>query len=109
MKQYKVYFMPDAQSDLKDIYSYIARKSKLPEVAMAYLKKLQQKCEDLSHFPERGAKRDDIRKNLRIMALEKNAMAAFEISKEKQAVVILNIFYGGRDYEAIMTKNSISD
>ena len=46
--------------------------------------------------------RDDLRKNLRIVAIDKNAIAAFEANEDKQIVTILNIFYGGRDYEAIM-------
>ena len=104
MRQYKIDFMPDALIDLENIYHYIARKSKLPEVALSYVQKLQQKCEDLSLFPERGAKRDDIHKNLRVMGLDKNAIAVFKIKEEKQTVIIVNIFYGGQDYETIMSE-----
>ena len=91
MKSYEVYLTPDAIQDLTDIYEYIAAKSGLPQVAWAYIEKLRQKCHD-----------KDLRKNLRIIALDKNAIAAFEVNEDKQIVTILNIFYGGRDYEAIM-------
>jgi len=102
MKNFDVFLMPDALADLTDVYEYIASKSGLPEVAMAYIQKLRAKCENLSVFPMRGNQRDDLRKNLRILALDKSAVVAFQVDEEEQTVTILNIFYGGRDYETIM-------
>ena len=102
MKNYEVYLTPDAIQDLTDIYEYITEKSGLPQVAWAYIEKLRQKCHDLKTIPLIGQQRDDLRKNLRIVAIDKNAIAAFEVNENKQSVTILNIFYGGRDYEAIM-------
>ena len=102
MKSYEVYLTPDAIQDMTDIYEYIAAKSGLPEISWAYIEKLRQKCHDLKITPLIGQQRDDLRKNLRIVAIDKNAIAAFEIIEDKQIVTILNIFYGGRDYEAIM-------
>ncbi|MCH9639599.1 MAG: type II toxin-antitoxin system RelE/ParE family toxin [Betaproteobacteria bacterium] len=102
MKQYDVYLMPDAINDLNDIYEYIADESGLPEVAWSYIEKLRNKCYDFKTAPIRGQKRDDLRGNIRISAIDKNAVAAFEVDEEKQYVMILNIFYGGKDYETIM-------
>ncbi|TXI37222.1 MAG: type II toxin-antitoxin system RelE/ParE family toxin [Nitrosomonas sp.] len=102
MKSYEVYLTPDAIQDLTDIYEYITEKSGLPEIAWAYIEKLRQKCRDLKTTPLIGQQRNDLRKNLRIIAIDKNAIAAFEVNEDKQIVIILNIFYGGRDYEAIM-------
>ena len=102
MKSYEVYLTPDAIQDLTDIYEYITEKSGFPEVAWTYIEKLRLKCHDLKTIPLIGQQRDDLRKNLRIVAIDKNAIAAFEVIEDKQIVTILNIFYGGRDYEAIM-------
>lgn len=102
MKNYDVFLTPDAINDLKDIYQYIADASGLPEVAWAYIEKLRGKCHNLGTAPLKGHKRDDLRKNLRIVAVDKNAVAAFEVNEKKRSVTILNIFYGGRDYETIM-------
>ncbi len=102
MKSYEVYLTRDAIQDLIDIYEYITEKSGLPEVAWAYIEKLRQKCHDLKTIPLIGQQRDDLRKNLRIVAIDKDAIAAFEANEDKQIVTILNIFYGGRDYEVIM-------
>lgn len=102
MKSYEVYLTPDAIQDLTDIYEYIAVKSGLPEVAWVYIEKLRQNCHDLKTVPLIGQQRNDLRKNLRIVSIDKNAIAAFEANGDKQSVTILNIFYGGRDYDAIM-------
>lgn len=102
MKSYEVYLTLDAIQDLTDIYEYLTEKSGFPEVAWAYIEKLHLKCHDLKTTPLIGQQRDDLRKNLRIIAIDKNAIAAFEVIEGKQIVTILNIFYGGRDYEAIM-------
>jgi plasmid stabilization system protein ParE len=105
MKKYDVYLMPDAIKDLEGIYGYVADKSGFPERAWSYIERLRQKCHELETAPLRGQKRDDLVKNLRIIPLDKKAVAAFIVNEEKQTVLVLNIFYGGRDYEAIMSKS----
>lgn len=74
MKSYEVYLTPDAIKDLTDIYEYITEKSELPEVAWAYIEKLRQKCHGLRTAPLIGLKRDDLRKNLRIIAIDKKVL-----------------------------------
>lgn len=103
MKKYDVFLAPDAIQDLTGIYEYISEASGLPEVAWTYIEKLRSKCNDLSTVPLIGNKREDLRKNLRIVVLDKNAVVAFEVNEKKLSVTILNVFYGGRDYETIMT------
>ena len=94
--------MPDAIKDLEGIYGYITDKSGFPERAWSYVEKLQQKCRELETAPLRGQQRDDLMHNLRIVPIDKKAVAAFIVDEEKKAVLVLNIFYGGRDYEALM-------
>lgn len=92
MKNYKVFLTPDAIQDLMDIYEYITEKSGLPEIAWIYLEKLREKCYGLGITPLIGQQRDDLRENLRIIAIDRNAVAAFEVNEDKQTVTILNIF-----------------
>jgi len=102
MKTYKVSLKPDAIADLQTIYEYIALEKGMPEVAWAYIQRLEKSCNKLENAPLRGQKRDDLRKNLRIVPIDKNAVAAFEVDEDAQLVTILNIFHGGQDYDAIM-------
>jgi plasmid stabilization system protein ParE len=106
MKKYDVYLMPNAIKDLETIYGYIADKSGFPERAWSYVEKLRQKCHELETAPLRGQRRDDLVPNLRVALIDKKAVAAFLVDERKQAVLILNIFYGGRDYEALMSESS---
>ena len=102
MKTYEVSLTPDAIRDLTDIYQFIARESGFPEVAWRYIETLRERCHSLQSAPFRGQARDDIRPNLRILSLAKNAVAAFEVDEPRQTVTILSIFYGGEDYETLM-------
>ncbi len=102
MKVYSVVFTPDAKDDMNSIYDFIAVEKEMPEVAIAYIRKLKEACSRLRQAPIRGRNREDLRKNLRILALDKSAVAAFEVDEKREQVKILNIFYGGQDYDAIM-------
>ena len=102
MKIYSIYFMPDAITDLENIYEYIAKQSGFPERAWAYMKKLKLKCQELERFPIRGQQRNDLMDGLRVYPLSRRAVAAFLVNEDEQTVCILNIFYGGRDYEVLL-------
>lgn len=99
---YDVSLTPDAVVDLTSIYYFIVDESCFPDVAWNYIEKLREKCYSLEPAPLRGHKRDDLRANLRVLAIDKNAVAAFEVDESNMTGTILNIFYGGEDYEAIM-------
>ena len=105
MKKYDVYLMPDAIKDLETIYGYIADKSGFPERAWAYIEKLRQRCYELETAPLHGHQRDDLMEHLRVAPIDKKAVAAFIVDEARQAVLILNIFYGGRDYEALLKES----
>lgn len=102
MKSYRVLFTPDAERDLEAIYDYIALEKEMPDVAWTYIQKLYKACEKLENAPLRGRNRNDLRENLRVMSVAKNAVAAFEVDEASQTVTLLNIFYGGQDYDALM-------
>lgn len=102
MKTYSVYFMPDAIKDLENIYEYISEQSGFSERAWAYMEKLKLKCQDLETFPIRGQQRNDLMNGLRVYPLDRRTVAAFLVDEAEQTVCILNIFYGGRDYEVLL-------
>ena len=102
METYDVSLTPDSIVDLAAIYRFIVDESGFPEIAWICIERLREKCYSLERAPIRGHKRDDLRANLRILAIDKNAAAAFEVDELHLTVTILNIFYGGEDYETIM-------
>ena len=101
MKLYDVLLTPDAIADLQNIYDYVADESGSYEVALSYIQKLHKRCEELLTIaPIRGQARDDLRTGVRIAPLNKKAVIAFEVHESH--VLVLNIFHGGEDYEALM-------
>jgi|HubBroStandDraft_6_1064221.scaffolds.fasta_scaffold273796_3 toxin ParE1/3/4 len=96
MKKLKISFRPLAEADLFRVYRYIAREAG-PQVAGAYIDRIEATCKALETFPERGARRDDIRPGLRIIGFERRATIVFETNGAE--VVIVRIFYGGQNWE----------
>jgi len=91
---HRIEFSPEALSDLIDLYDYIAVRDGA-ERAIGYIDRIEQFCGNLSTFPERGTRRDDLRPGLRVVGFERRATIAFQVAG--QSVTILRILYGGRD------------
>ena len=60
-------------------------------------------CEGLAVFPHRGTMRDDIRPGLRTSSYKKRAVTATFVDDEARQVSILGVFYGGHDYDTILS------
>ena len=99
MRKVKVAFRPQAEADLLNLYRYIATESGL-EVAGGYIDRIEAACLSLATFPERGRRRDDIRRGLRILGFERRISLVFQVGKKE--VVIVRILYGGQDLEGIL-------
>ena len=99
MKTYKVVFRPAAEDDLLNLYDHIAEHGGRG-AAGDYIARIEALCLSLRHAALRGSSRDDIKPGLRIIGFERRAVIAFRVLRSK--VVIVRIFYGGRDYERIL-------
>src|SRR5262249_48372231 len=92
-----VVFSPEAREDLFNIYDWIADAAS-PEVALAYVERIEAYIDGFDLASERGARRDDIRKGLRVICFERRLTIAFTTADE--SVTILRLFYGGQNWEA---------
>ena len=99
---YTVRFAPEAADQLEALYRYIAS-SASPTVAADYVDAIVAHCEGLAVFPHRGTLRDDIRPGLRTSSYRKRAVIATFVDDEAQQVTILGVFYGGQDYDTILS------
>jgi toxin ParE1/3/4 len=84
---YEIIFDRAAQQDLISIFEYIEDRAG-PAIAGNFTTKLYQHCRKLEHTPERGTRRDDLRRGLRTIGYRRRA-----------TVIVLGIYYGGRNYE----------
>ena len=95
----RVVFSPEAEENLVDLYQYIASTGS-PERAAGYVEAIVGHCEKLAEFPMVGVQRADIRSGLRVTHYGGSAIIAFVVQPEE--IAIIGVFYGGRNYEAIL-------
>jgi toxin ParE1/3/4 len=98
VRERDVVISPEARDDLIALYDWIAAAAH-PETALKYIERIEAYCAGLRVASERGHRRDDIRPGLRIVGFERRVTIAFAV--EEARVVILRVFYGGRDWEGL--------
>ncbi|PDS78127.1 type II toxin-antitoxin system RelE/ParE family toxin [Rhizobium sp. L43] len=98
MRRAKVIYRPEALGDLRQIYIDIADRSQSNVTANRFVKRIMARCRKIGNAPNGGRPRDDLAPGLRTVPFEHSAVIAYHVA---DAVEIVNIFYGGRDYEAL--------
>ena len=94
---FTVVFTPESQADLLTLYDTVAEDGG-SQRALDYVERVEAACLRLGTFPERGARRDDVRPGLRVIGFERRVAIAFHIAAGR--VVIDRVLYGGRDLGA---------
>ena len=108
MQRLRVEFRPSANVDIAAIFEYIFEASRSSAVAGRFVRRIRDRCERIGDVPLGGRPRDDLAPGLRTVPFERSAVIAYIV--EGGAVQITNIFYGGRDYEALYPRGpSIKD
>jgi plasmid stabilization system protein ParE len=98
----KLLFRPEARSDLAGIARYVYERSGSEKIALDYVRRIREWCDHLLLFPEAGRARDDLRPGIRIVSFERRIVIAYMILSSGD-VEIGRFFYGGRDYEALVS------
>jgi toxin ParE1/3/4 len=104
MRKYDVSFRPLAEGDLFALYSYIASEAG-GAVAGAYIDRIEAACLSLATFPNRGRRRDDIRRGLRTLSFERRATIVFQVTETE--VIVVRVFYGGQDYKRVLRNTTV--
>ncbi|WP_407518682.1 type II toxin-antitoxin system RelE/ParE family toxin [Methylobacterium oryzisoli] len=99
MKRLEVAFRAEADDDLSQIYLWVYEASRSPQVAERFLDRLIGRCERIGDAPLGGRRRDDLEPGLRTVPFERTAVIAYRVEGDR--VLITNVFYGGRDFEAL--------
>jgi toxin ParE1/3/4 len=98
MKEREVVFSPEAETDLTNLFDFIATRSN-DQTALNYILRIEDFCNGLDLASERGTLRNDVRKGLRIIGFERRLVIAFTVEEDR--VVILRLFSGGQNWEAV--------
>jgi toxin ParE1/3/4 len=99
VRERTVILSPEARDDLIALYDWIAAAAH-PATALGYTQRIEAFLGGLRVASERGFRRDDIRPGLRIVGFERRVTVAFTVDPAR--VVILRIFYAGRNWEEVM-------
>ncbi|MDR3510461.1 MAG: type II toxin-antitoxin system RelE/ParE family toxin [Caulobacteraceae bacterium] len=99
MRRLRVVYRPEAVADLEGIYRFLVRTGAFPGVAQRYVRRIRDRCGRIGDAPLGCAPREDLAPGIRLAAFEQRVVIAYRI--EAEAVEITNVFYGGRDYEAL--------
>ena len=106
IRRLDVDYRPSARSDLADIFRFIVENGASVEVALKFVLRIEDRCQRIGEAPRGGRTRDDLLAGLRTVPFEHSAVIAYVI--EQDTVWVTNIFYGGRDFEALL-RNEVSD
>lgn len=100
MKRLPVTYRPEAAADLEEIFLYVLDKSRDLITAKRFTNRIKARCDKIGNAPRGGAPRPDLGEGLRLVPFEKSAVILYRVTDIE--VEIVNIFYGGRDYDALM-------
>ncbi|MCJ2096478.1 type II toxin-antitoxin system RelE/ParE family toxin [Methylobacterium sp. J-072] len=103
MRRLEVVFRAEAEFDLLQIYRWVYVASRDPDVADRFLDRLVSRCERIGDAPHGGRPRDDLEPGLRTVSFERSAVIAYRIDGDR--VEIVNVFYGGRNFEALFERS----
>ena len=106
---YKVEMTEQAETDLREIYEYIAFTLLAPENASGQLDRLEAHIVRLGEFPEkfrRYEKEPWHGRGMRVMPLDHYLV--FYIPDEEEALVtVIRVMYAGRDVDAQLAEHTV--
>lgn len=97
----------NAITDLESIAAYVLDRSGSESTADQFVDRIKVRCQSIGNAPRGGRSRDDIVPGLRTVPFEHSAVIAYIVDKD--LVYIVNVFYGGRDYETMMRDSGSGD
>ncbi len=98
MQRVSVSYRPEAIEDLQQIFRFIAEARQSHQIAEGFVERIMRRCRAIGDAPLGGRLRDDLFPGLRTVPFERSAVIAYVVPND---VEITNIFYGGRNYEAL--------
>lgn len=111
MKEWKIVFAQQAESDLRNIYEYIAYSLLEPVIAKKQTGRIIKKIMELNTFPLRCPVFDASPWNnigLRILLVDHYSIL-FLPDEMAETVAVVRIMYSGRDIETELSKKPILD
>ena len=106
---YEVETTDQAETDLRDIYEYIAFELLAPDHASGQLDRLEAHIEGLGEFPEKFRRYDKEPwhgRGMRVMPVD-NYLVFYIPDVETALVTIIRVMYAGRDVDAQLQEHTV--
>lgn len=97
---HRIVVTPEARDQIDQLYRYIASAAHDADTALRFVDRLLDHIATLAEFPQRGTPREDIHHGLRTIPWKRRATVAYVV--EERDVVIVGVFYAGRDMEGLL-------
>lgn len=107
IRRLRVEFADSAKDDIYNITEHIALATGSYRTAAKFVVRIEARCDRIANAPRAGRRRDDLVPGLRTVPFEHSAVIAYIV--ENDAVRIINIFYGGRDFETLLRGDAGGD
>ncbi|MCJ2140976.1 type II toxin-antitoxin system RelE/ParE family toxin [Methylobacterium sp. E-066] len=107
MRRMPVSLRREARIDLADIFRVVLQASRDNDMAEGFIRRIIARCRRIGDAPNGGRRRDDLEPGLRPVPFERSAIIAYRV--EANWVMITNVFYGGRDFEALYRSDRPDD
>ncbi|TFF20712.1 type II toxin-antitoxin system RelE/ParE family toxin [Jiella endophytica] len=104
MKVLPVRLSEAAISSLADLATYIATSTGSLDVALSFTDRIERRCTKIGRAPNGGSPRADLGDDVRLVPFERSAVILYRTLEDH--VEIIDVIYGGRDYNAIMLRKS---
>ena len=103
---YSVIYSPEARSDIKEIYSYIAFELLVPDTAGGQVNRIRKTIRSLDFMPSRNPIVDwEPWKSMGMhKALVDNFVVFYMVDTVAFTVTIIRIVYGGRDIQSMISQ-----
>ena len=98
MDSYDIIVTPDAEADLFEIRDYIARTLLVPDVALNYIRTLQEEMQKLTYMASKGVRK----------IIVKNFYVYYRLDVPSGKVYILNVIYAKRDQLKVLNRINLN-
>lgn len=100
MRRLPVRYLHDAAADLDSIFDHLLDQGASARTARGFVERIEAQCERIGGLPEGYPAHPDLGPGIRIAPFEHSAVIAYRLAED--AVEIVNVFYGGRDYQSLL-------
>ena len=94
----RLVWRPLAVEDLEGIHDFIAADHR--ERAASFVTTIRERAAVLREHPELGPARAELGEGIRLLPMLRRVVVAYRVAGD--AIVIVRVFYGGRDYRALL-------